>query len=194
MRLFFAYWPSPEKAAEIEPWVKQAHALFGGRMMRTETLHMTLAFLGEVDPTALEELVAACTAWQLPTGSMTLRQPGRFKNAKVVWLGPDSGRESEEMGSDPNKEKLGSDPISLAWLQRAYDELWAHLAPLGWQPREAAFRPHVSLLRNAGPGELDVLQGTAVHWSPERCVLVGSRPTSEGSRYTVLAELPLVPT
>ena len=174
MRLFFAYWPSAETAEEILPWVHQAHALYGGRMMRTETLHMTLAFLGEADATVTEELVATCQHWRLPSGSMVLSEPGRFKNAKVVWLGPDASRSG-----------------SLDWLHQAYAQLWARLEPLGWTPREAGFRPHVSLLRNAGPGEMDALQGPAIHWTPERCVLVGSQPSSEGSRYTVLAELPL---
>lgn len=174
MRLFFAYWPSAQKAEEIVPWVRAAHALYGGRMMRTETLHMTLAFLGETDAAKTQELVEACRQWRLPSGAMVLREPGRFKNAKVVWLGPGE-----------------TSPGSLIWLQQAYDELWAKLAPWGWQPREAGFRPHVSLLRNAGSGDMDALQGPPVRWAPERCVLVGSQPSSAGSRYTVLAELPL---
>lgn len=174
MRLFFAYWPSPSKAEEIVPWVRSAHALYGGRMMRSETLHMTLAFLGEADADTAQRLARACTQWRLPAGSMVLREPGRFRNAKVVWLGPSQ-----------------SGPDSLSWLYQANEQLWSCLAPLGWQPRESAFRPHVSLLRNAGPGELDALQGPEVAWSPQRCVLVGSRPTEAGSRYTVLAEVGL---
>lgn len=175
MRLFFAYWPSATKAAEIVPWVQNAHELFGGRMMRTDTLHMTLAFLGETEPDVIERLVAACHEWALPSGSMVLNQPGRFKNAKVVWLGPEQSAEG-----------------SPDWLHIAYRELWSRLQPLGWQAREPQYRPHVSLLRNAGPGELQALKGPSVTWAPDRCVLVGSRPSERGSHYTVLAELPLV--
>lgn len=175
MRLFFAYWPSSSKAGEIVPWVRSAHALYGGRMMRTDTLHMTLAFLGEADAAAIARLVDACAHWSLPSGAMVLRQPGCFARAKVVWLGP-SGPENG----------------SLAWLYQANERLWAYLAPLGWQPRESAFRPHISLLRNAAPAHLDALQGPAIAWAPERCVLVGSQPTEAGSRYTVLAEVALV--
>lgn len=174
MRLFFAYWPSPSKAEEIVPWVRSAHALYGGRMMRTDTLHMTLAFLGEADDVAAQRLAEACVQWRLPSGSMVLREPGRFPNARVVWLGPSAPQ-----------------PASLAWLYQANERLWSQLTPLGWRPRESAFRPHVSLLRNAGPGELDALTGPAVPWTPERCVLVASRPTQAGSRYTVLADVPL---
>lgn len=175
MRLFFAYWPSAETAREIVPWVRSAHALCGGRMMRTDTLHMTLAFLGQADADAAHHLAKVCTGWALPSGSMVLNEAGRFPRARVVWLGPSS-----------------SDSAALGWLYQANQQLWAHLDPLGWQGRESVFRPHVSLLRNAGPAPLDALQGPDVRWTAGRCVLVASEPTEAGSRYTVLAELPLV--
>lgn len=175
MRLFFAYWPSAETAREILPWVRSAHDLCGGRMMRTETLHMTLAFLGQADTDAAHHLAEACAGWALPSGTVVLNEAGRFPRARVVWLGPSA-----------------SDSAALGWLYQANQQLWAHLAPLGWQGPESVFRPHVSLLRNAGPAALDALQGPAVRWTPERCVLVGSEPSATGSQYTVLAELPLV--
>lgn len=176
MRLFFAYWPSPGKAAEIVPWVDSAHALYGGRPMRTDTLHMTLAFLGPADAGRIRALTEACVNWRLPTGPMVLREPGCFRNAKVVWLGPES-----------------SGPSSPPWLHAAHDQLWSHLAPLGWPASGSAFRPHVSLLRNARPADLSALRGPPVCWTPERCVLVASTPAATRSRYTMLAEIPLRP-
>lgn len=145
-------------------------------MMRTDTLHMTLAFLGETDVARARELAQACTRWRLPTGTMVLREPGRFGHARVVWLGP-----SEE------------DRQELSWLYEANDRLWENLAAHGWKPRESVFRPHVSLLRNAGPASLSGMHGPAVHWMPDRCVLVASEPTPARSRYNVLADVPLVP-
>jgi len=174
MRLFFAYWPSPGTVAAIEPWVHGAHALYGGRMMRADTLHMTLAFLGPAEPARALALAEACGGWRLPSGSMVLHEPGRFRKPGVVWLGPDL-----------------SDRAGLSWLFEANERLWSLLGPYGWQRREPVFRPHVSLLRNAGPGDLSLLRGPAVPWAPERCVLVGSQPGQAGSHYTVLAELPL---
>lgn len=174
MRLFFAYWPTPAVAEGLGPWLRNAHALFGGRMMRSDTLHLTLAFLGSTEPERLQALVEDCVGWRLPSGTLRLSEPGRFPRAKVVWVGPDS-----------------SDPASLAWLYDANALLWQYLAPHGWQRREPVFRPHVSLLRNAGPGEIADLQGPVVDWAPERCVLVASRPSETGSHYTVLAEIPL---
>lgn len=174
MRLFFAYWPSAQTARDIYTWVERAHQLYGGRMMRLETLHMTLAFLGTVEPERADELAQSCRDWVLPAGSMRLGEPGRFPSAKVVWLGPQ-----------------GADTPAMAWLRQGHDRLWAHLAPMGYQPRESTFRPHVSLLRNAGAGDLAALSGPVVPWSPQRCVLVASRPSASGSDYTVLADVPV---
>lgn len=137
---------------------------------------MTLAFLGAVDPVVADDLAQACTRWRLPSGTLVLREPGRFRHAKVVWLGPDS-----------------SQPSTLEWLHEANRQLWAYLRPLGWSPREPAYRPHVSLLRNAGPSDLSNIHASPVHWTPDRCVLVASAPSDAGSRYTVLAEVPLEP-
>jgi 2'-5' RNA ligase len=174
MRLFFAYWPSSEKAQEMAIWVDRAQALCGGRPMRTDTLHMTLAFLGMADAEKARDLAHACRQWRLPTGSMVLNEPGRFRNAKVVWLGP----------SQP-------DSPALSWLYDANEQLWDALSSFGWPRQDSRYRPHISLLRNAGPAELDDLRGPAIPWTPERCVLVASEPTEGRSRYTVLAEVPL---
>ena len=57
MRLFFAHWPSDSIARDLVPWVHNAHALYGGRMMRTDTLHMTLAFLGQAEAGQVQQLV-----------------------------------------------------------------------------------------------------------------------------------------
>src|SRR3546814_10607201 len=45
-RLFFALWPGPALAATLAHWAAQAQAACGGRAMRPDTLHLTLAFLG----------------------------------------------------------------------------------------------------------------------------------------------------
>lgn len=176
MRLFFAYWPSQHTVDRINPWVERAHKLCGGRMMRPDTLHMTLAFLGRATPDQTQELVAASADWSLPTGGMVLSEPGRFSKAAVVWLGPQAAQRGEPQ-----------------WLYAAHDRLWSLLAPLGWPRPDSPFRPHVSLLRNAGPGDLSALRLEPVEWTPQRCVLIGSRPTESGSRYTVLSELALEP-
>lgn len=54
------------------------------------------------------------------------------------------------------------------------------------------FRPHVSLLRRAGPADLGKLCRPVFTWTPAQCVLVASQPHETGSYYKVIARVPLV--
>ncbi|GAB2901804.1 RNA 2',3'-cyclic phosphodiesterase [Paralcaligenes sp. KSB-10] len=173
-RLFFALWPSPEIAAELAGWGHAAHSLCGGRIMQPETLHMTLAFLGNTPRVRVDELVHVAADWPVSLGALTLRRLGRFKRPNIVWAGPADG-----------------DTDRIAWLDSLYDMLWIRLESMGWHRPESAFRPHVSLLRNAGPGKLDSLSCSPIFWRPEQCVLVASRPNVPESRYQVLVRLPI---
>jgi 2'-5' RNA ligase len=173
-RIFFGLWPSAETAAQIMEWAHDAHAVFGGRVMRPETLHLTLAFLGGTPAARVSELIQAAPQWRASVGSIALRRFGRFARPRIVWAGPAEG---DEQGAD--------------WLDLLYDDLWTRLEDMGWPRPDMVFRPHVSLLRKAGPGDVQVLKRPPIVWTPERCVLVASTPSEGGSHYTELARLPL---
>jgi len=172
-RLFFALWPCGDAIPGIMQWVHDAHALCGGRAMRPDTLHLTLAFLGATPADRVDELVRAAPAWPLARGTVVLSRFGRFAGPKVVWAGPSE-----------------NDSPCLDWLRAIHGDLWGRLRRLGWPPPESAFHPHVSLLRKAGPGEVGTLHRPALAWVPGECVLVASRPAHAGSYYRVLARLP----
>lgn len=219
-RLFFALWPAPQDASAMMAWVNDAHALCGGRIMRQDTLHLTLAFLGSTPQNRVEQLVQAAPTWQAPSGQVVLSRFGRFQGPRIVWAGP------------------GADDVEcMQWLNALYEGLWRNLQSLGWgrpQPATAAkhdglaaserqagerqageaqaskthagraqtdirpdgtalgFRPHVSLLRRAGPADLGKLCRPVFTWTPAQCVLVASQPHETGSYYKVIARVPLV--
>ena len=58
-RIFFALWPEPEVARKLHALSGAAHAVCGGRRMRRDTLHMTLAFLGDVAAALFDGACAA---------------------------------------------------------------------------------------------------------------------------------------
>jgi 2'-5' RNA ligase len=134
---------------------------------------MTLAFLGSTPTDKVAQLIRAAPSWSIPAGAVELSHFGRFYGPRVVWLGP---------ATDDNQR--------VQWLDDAYATLWEHLEPLGWQRPGSVFRPHVSLLRKAGAGDLATLPQPSLSWTPAQCVLVASRPSAEGSYYEVLARLP----
>ncbi|MFW7340568.1 RNA 2',3'-cyclic phosphodiesterase [Pollutimonas sp. H1-120] len=173
-RIFFGLWPSAETAAQIMEWAHEAHALFGGRIMRPETLHLTLAFLGGTPAARVSELIQAVPDWQVRVETMVLRRLGRFAGPRIVWAGPSQ-----------------DDAQSLDWLDTLHDDLWIRLEEMGWARPDMIFRPHISLLRKAGSGDVQGLRRPPIIWTPERCVLVASTPGEGGSCYRELARLPI---
>lgn len=158
----------------LSAWAAQAHALFGGRIMRPDTLHLTLAFLGSVDARRVAALREAVPTWRVHTGTLELSRFGRFKGPRIVWAGPSERR--------------------VAWLDALYGELWSRLGERGFAPPAEVFRPHVSLLRNAGTGDVSQLVvEQPIIWTPKRCVLVASTPAETGSYYEVLGECRVTP-
>lgn len=167
-------WPSPQTAGELMQWVRDAHALCGGRMMTPDTLHLTLAFLGALPDELTVDLAQQAGQWPAQVGSLRLQRYGRFDGPRIVWAGP-----GQHDGDYP------------AWLGDLYGQLWQRLEPYGFVPDHPVFRPHVSLLRRAGPGDLTLLAQRTLTWVPAQCVLVASQPSNHASRYKVLARLPL---
>lgn len=173
MRLFIGLWPDNAAANELSAWAHDAQMLCGGRLMSPEDMHLTVAFLGQADPNQIDALIDAVTTWPVRLQPFALQRTGRFERARVVWAGP-----------------AESDP--MAWLHELYDTLWIRLERLGWQRSDTPFTPHVSLLRSAGPCNLQELQRAPVLCHPQRCALVGSRPDGRRSNYQMLAQLPII--
>ncbi|CDM22825.1 2'-5' RNA ligase [Castellaniella defragrans 65Phen] len=167
-RVFFALWPDAEAVEILSGWARQAHAAFGGRIMRPETLHLTLAFLGTVPLDRIADLTALLEEARPIGGTLRLDRYGRFHGPKIVWAGPSA---------------------TPPWLDALHGWLWRALARRGFARPDEPFRPHVSLLRRAEPGELDTLPAPApLDWTPRRCVLAASAPSPAGSFYEILAE------
>lgn len=173
-RIFFGLWPSPESAQEIMMLAREAHAHCGGRIMRAETLHLTLAFLGNTPPDKVLELIHAVPTWPAQVGTLELKRFGRFAGPRIVWAGPSE-----------------SDEQRVAWLDHLHDQLWWRLEAMGWKRPEGVFRPHVSLLRKVEPCAPPALTRPPIVWTPAQCVLVCSTPREGGSHYQVLASMPL---
>jgi len=85
MRLFFAAWPDAGTAEALWAWGREAQRACGGRVTRPETIHLTLAFLGEADP---EEAKATGEAVRLPGCTFTLEQARYWAHNRIVWVGP----------------------------------------------------------------------------------------------------------
>jgi 2'-5' RNA ligase len=85
MRLFFASWPPAEVASALFAWAQEAQRDCGGRVTRPETIHLTLAFLGETDAGEAKALAGAVRA---PATSFAIEQARYWDHNRIVWVGP----------------------------------------------------------------------------------------------------------
>jgi 2'-5' RNA ligase len=158
MRLFFALWPPRETAAALAAW---CHG-FEGRKVPAEKIHLTLAFLGGVEPA---KLVAAAKKVQAQAFELPLDSAKYVRDNHMVWVGP------REM---PEGLRVLVEKLHFA-LYRAEFIL-----------ERRAFAAHVTLLRKARkPAAIGPLP--RVEWPVREFTLVNS----DLSRYKVLERFAL---
>jgi 2'-5' RNA ligase len=171
MRLFFALWPSAAECAALSAWHTPLRELCGGRVMRTDTLHSTLVFLGDMEEERLEVLRLVTKGLNTQEFELKLTAARYWAHNQIVYAAPDET------------------PLQLAKLVQ---ELEAWLRKHRFQIENRPYRPHVTLLRNAQWSDTPLPPMLAVSWKFNDFVLVRSLRDEDGSsHYDVLARFPL---
>lgn len=184
MRLFIAIPLSAEvKAALVAQQEALRHQLGqerGVRWVSAEAMHLTLQFLGEVEPARAEPILAALNqviARSSNRIALHLDSVGAFPNLRrpqTLWCG------------------VGGALAALGALQRELSDV---LQPLGFLPEQRPFSPHLTLgrvRRETTPAQQAAI-GNAVRalappepvgWIAEPPALFESTLTREGATYT----------
>ncbi|WGL52354.1 RNA 2',3'-cyclic phosphodiesterase [Nocardioides sp. BP30] len=187
MRLFAALFPPQEAVEDLDAFLDVRRAAADFRWAQREQLHVTLAFLAEVAPWRLDELLerlARAAARRTPF-EVAIAGGGAFPDAgraKVIWAGLSLGSEA-----------------AATELERSASGARAAAAKSGIAVDGARFRPHLTVARLGVPREvsnwvrlLDAYSGPT--WTASSVTLVqshlGDGPRGR-PRYEVLAELPL---
>ncbi|MDP2265992.1 MAG: RNA 2',3'-cyclic phosphodiesterase [Thiobacillus sp.] len=168
LRLFFALWPDDATRDALYCTGKWLHQHWGGRRMRADTLHITLAFLGSTPAEQLDTLVACADTVQSEPFELVLDQAGYWRHNRIGWLGA-------SQTPPPHIELVSA--LNAALLAAGF--------PVDARPHV----PHVTLLRNSAGGE--VPECTPVHWPIGDFVLVASRTEADGAHYEVIRRWPL---
>ena len=156
MRLFFALWPDAAAAEALERLAADVVVVAGGKPMPREKIHLTLAFLGEVDDLAAAQDAAA--ALETRPFQVRLDCVGSFRRARVSWAG-----------------MIQADP-ALTDLQA---RLESQLRARGFALEERPFAPHVTLARKAERA-LPRAKIAAIAWTATELTLVRSAPGTGG--------------
>jgi 2'-5' RNA ligase len=183
-RVFCAVELPGEVKSRVAKHIKHLHAEFPevrASWEKPEKLHVTLKFIGEIEPPRVEDLsrAAARAAGGVEPFDLTLAEPGAFPPhgpPRVLWLG------------------IRDDSGNLAHLQYALED---ECAAAGFPREPRPFKPHLTLARIRQPQGAREL--AAAHREPSfepqsfnvsEIVLMRSELGPGGSRYTLLTSRP----
>jgi 2'-5' RNA ligase len=166
VRVFFALWPNARVQKQLGGLVEglQLEKLCGGRKTKTENIHLTLLFVGEVDSRRLEALHRIAGEVREAAGArafdLVVEQIRYWKHNNIVYA-------------------TTSLPQELIDLVTALQDA---LSAAAFSMEQRAYKPHITLMRNASCQTLPAL-AEPIAWRVREWVLVKSTQTSDGSNY-----------
>lgn len=163
-RLFFAVWPEGRTRGALAQVADKLHQRCGGRKTRAATIHLTLAFLGDVPLARLDELLGAVEGVEAASFRLCIDRLGYWQHNRIAWAAP------------------GAPPAELAMLA---DELRRRVQAIGLPCDGKKFVPHITLLRKAQCGGESFFP-LAVDWRVADFVLVRSLLSEKGAEYLVV--------
>lgn len=170
VRVFFALWPEAGEREHLTGWQEPLLKLVGGRCMRSDTLHATLVFIGQVAAQRLEALQLAAQEVSAQRFALCFDQARYWGHNHLVYAAPSH-----------------VPPQLLQLVERLEERLGKH----HFQFDRRAYKPHVTLLRNAQWSDRHLPDMPTVHWQCGDFALVQSMQQTESGGYRVLARFPL---
>jgi 2'-5' RNA ligase len=188
MRLFYALFPPPEicaRLAEIQHELKKLCAPARLTWTQPDQFHFTVRFIGECSLRQAEAALEAgiTAAYQRPPITLEIGGIGAFPNLQrptVFWTGALRGSDAF---------------LSLA------ETLEAALRFRRFAPDRRGAKPHITLARaKTYDGEEAAARALRTYslgevgtFTADRLLLMQSRPSQQGSVYSVVREIPLEP-
>ena len=168
LRLFFALWPDDATRLALAEWCRRIHRVANGRPTRAETIHQTLAFLGDCEPARLAEVETAAGRVPPRRFELVLDRAGLWNHNRIAWAGA---------SAVPGE------------LDALVAELRTVLVEARFVVDRKPFVPHITLVRKARPGAaLPALE--PIHWQVAGFALVRSVLRPDGSDYAIQRRWP----
>jgi 2'-5' RNA ligase len=125
-RLFFALPAEPMAREAIAAIATDTARRHGGRAMPASKIHLTLAFLGEVDDDRIDLALESAQGLEACAFKLSLDRLGCFARQALAWVAP---------GQIPDA------------LTRLHDELAGRLRYAGFVLERRRFSPHITIVR-----------------------------------------------
>lgn len=168
-RVFFALWPEALVRQALHTLATEYQLRCEARAMRSETLHMTLLFLGEVERARLPQLMQAADSVSVAPFGFVLERLSFWPHNQIAY-------------ATSLAEVLALNQLVTALQQK--------LVAAGFLFDHCEFNPHVTLLRHVGH-VLESQAITPIMWRVDSFLLVESVTTDQGVRYQVFQNWPL---
>jgi 2'-5' RNA ligase len=167
MRLFFAFWPDNDVRNKLASMGRNCLPTCRGRLVPPRNLHVTLAFLGEVDAHRLDALCRIGASLRAPAFTIEFDRIGSFRRSGIVYAGV---------------SEVSAPVVELEANVRSA------LAAAGFR-----FVPHVTLIRDARAVPSSDASDVRVLWQVRHIVLVESARVADAQVYRPLRRFMLAP-
>jgi len=167
-RYFLALWPDDQTREKLAA-VADRLAPDSGRRVRTQNLHITLAFLGHVAQEVVEELCAGCAQIKTRAFSLNLDHIGWWKRPRVLWLAADA------IPDDLQDLSLQANALVQA---------------CGIKLDDRPYQPHLTLMRKV-PERPRGVRFDPIYWNISDFCLVKSNTLPGGAEYCIVSTWPL---
>jgi 2'-5' RNA ligase len=166
MRCFIAAWPGDAARERCRALIEEvrAHADHG-RVMRAENLHLTFAFIGNLEDAIAGRVAAACTALASEPCDLMLDEVGLFRRPRVLWAG---GPTSAAVDALAQRARALLDQMQIAYDRKP-------------------FVPHVTLLRDVRRYDGARVIAPPIAWPIPELALYRSGRDALGARYDRVA-------
>jgi RNA 2',3'-cyclic 3'-phosphodiesterase len=168
LRLFFALWPDEEVRAQIHNFASSL-SLPNARLLPQHNTHVTLTFLGNVEPTTVTDLIDGAGEMAMQPFSLVLDGLAWWQKPKIACLTPSSYPEQ---------------------LPALANQLHALSLSCGVPLQERAYQPHMTLARKVTSALPDI-SPQPISWNIKEFCLLESVAVDSGVKYQVKVSWPL---
>lgn len=169
LRLFFALWPEDSARKELSAASEILRPTLAAHWIRPANLHITLAFLGDVEAERVGMAQAAANAVTAEAFELSLDTLEHWRKPQILCLTP---------------------TVTPTPLARLAHDMASGLTEAGFALDQRPYRPHLTLARKASYLPADARLAGPIQWQSSEFVLVESRQDSRGSSYGILKTWP----